>query len=476
MANDGKLHVAMFPWLAFGHMIPYLELAKLIAQKGHKISFISTPKNIDRLPKLPPHLTHLINFVKIPLPILDKLPENAEATIDVAYHEVKYLKIAYDALQQPITQFLQSSSPDWLFFDFAPYWLPTIASNLNIPTAFFIILNASFLGFAGPSTVLTGTKDYRTKPEDFTVPPNWIPFKTTVAFKLFEVLSIFKDAVVGDEENVSDLYRLGTTIKACDIIAIKSCSEFEPEWFQLVQELHQKPVLPVGLLPVTVNNGGDGDNNDAWIAIKEWLDNQATGSVVYIAFGSEAELSQGQLTEIALGLELSGLPFFWVLRRRSGAADNIQLPDGFEERTKGRGMVWTSWAPQPKILSHDSVGGFLTHSGWGSLVEGIQFGRGLILLTFLSDQGLNARVLEEKKLGYPIPRDERDGSFTRNSVAESLRLVMLDEAGQIYRDNVKKMSKLFGDRDRQDRYVDNLLGYLQGHRRPSKEVEKPRVL
>lgn len=85
MANDEKkLHIAMFPWLAFSHMIPYLELAKLIASKGHRISFASTPRNFDRLPKLPPSLASLVNFVKLTLPHVDNLPENAEATIDMS--------------------------------------------------------------------------------------------------------------------------------------------------------------------------------------------------------------------------------------------------------------------------------------------------------------------------------------------------------------------------------------------------------
>ncbi|KAK7401916.1 hypothetical protein VNO78_13781 [Psophocarpus tetragonolobus] len=30
----------MLPWLAFEHMIPNLELTKLIAQKGYEISFL----------------------------------------------------------------------------------------------------------------------------------------------------------------------------------------------------------------------------------------------------------------------------------------------------------------------------------------------------------------------------------------------------------------------------------------------------
>ncbi|GMP25806.1 hypothetical protein CsSME_00002494 [Camellia sinensis var. sinensis] len=89
-----KLHMVMFPWLAFGHMIPFLELSKLIAQKGHTVSFISTPKNVHRLPKLPPNLAPLINLVKVQLPKVDKLPENAESTIDLPYDKVKYLKKA----------------------------------------------------------------------------------------------------------------------------------------------------------------------------------------------------------------------------------------------------------------------------------------------------------------------------------------------------------------------------------------------
>ena len=83
-----KLHIVMFPWLAFGHILPYLELSKLIAREGHLISFISTPRNIDRLPKLPLNLQPLIDLVKFPLPNIDNLPENAEATTDLPYEKI----------------------------------------------------------------------------------------------------------------------------------------------------------------------------------------------------------------------------------------------------------------------------------------------------------------------------------------------------------------------------------------------------
>nr|UXM20062.1 UGT38 [Panax notoginseng] len=470
MAAEGiKLHIVMFPWLAFGHMIPFLELAKLIAHKGHKISFISTPKNIDRLPKqLPPNLSSLITFVKLPLPHVQNLPENAEATTDVPFDKVKYLKIAYDGLQQSITEFIQNSTPDLIIFDFVAYWLGPLASKLNISSAYFSIFPAAALGFTGSAESMMGG-DYRKTPEDFTVLPKWVTFESTVRFKLFELL---RNNAGWDNESVSDLYRMGATIKGCDFVAIRSCYEFEPEWLRLLEDLNEKRFIPVGQLPPTLFESGDDVKDVAWREMKGWLDMQVKGRVVYVAFGSEAKLSQTELTEIALGLELSELPFFWVLRKQRGKEDTevIELPEGFEERTKGRGVVCTSWAPQLKILSHDSVGGFLSHAGWGSVVEAIQFEKALVLLTFLADQGLNARFLEEKRMAYSIPRDDGDGSFRRDSVADSLKLVIIEKEGQIYRDKVKEMKNVFVDKNRQEEYIDNLLGYLEANRKIKREL------
>ena len=180
MAEKDKLHIALFPWLAFGHMIPNLEFAKLIAQKGHRVSFLCTPRNIDRLlPKLPPNLTSLVNFVKLPLPQVANLPEDAEATVDVPYDHIQYLKKAYDGLHESVTQFLQNSHPDWMLYDFVPYWLAPIAARMGVKTAFLSVYTAPALGVMGPPSVLKAeitTADDRKTPEDFTVPPKWIPF------------------------------------------------------------------------------------------------------------------------------------------------------------------------------------------------------------------------------------------------------------------------------------------------------------
>ncbi|XP_057976411.1 putative UDP-rhamnose:rhamnosyltransferase 1 [Malania oleifera] len=456
-AGKAVLHIAMFPWLAFGHLIPFMELAKLLAQKGHRVSFISTPRNIQRLPNKPPQnpTTHLITFVPLPLPRIPDLPAGAEATMDLPLHQVHLLKSAHDLLREPLARFLESSSPDWIIYDFAPHWLPQIAADLGISRVFFSIFSSWFAAFVGPVTSCLDGHPSRTKPEHFTVPPNWIPFPSNAAFRPYQAKQILQ-STVGNASGVSDELRIASTVMGSDVFAIRSCTELEADWLKLLGDINGKAVIPVGLMPPSVPT----DEEDAWLEIGDWLDEQVKGSVVYVALGSEAAPSQEQLTELALGLGSSGLPFFWVLR-----GQRAELPEGFEDRVRGRGIVWTRWAPQLRILSHDSVGGFLTHCGWSSIIEGLQLGLPLVMLPFLWDQGINARVLEEKKVGVEVPRGEEDGSLRSDSVAESLRLVMVEEEGRIYRERAMEWGKIFGDKDLHDRYIDEFVECLQNPRR-----------
>ena len=200
-----------------------------------------------------------------------------------------------------------------------------------------------------------------------------------------------------------------------------------------------------------MQDDGESEEDDTWQPIKDWLDKHRNGTVVYVALGSEVAQRQDQITELALGLEMSQMPFLWAWRKSAGGL--AELPDRFEERTRDRGLVWTKWAPQPRILSNDSVGAFLTHCGWSSIIEGLQFGRPLIMLPFVLDQGLNARVMAAKKVGIEIARNDEDGTFTRKSVAESLKMLLQDETtGNIYRREAKKMSAIIGDENLQSHY------------------------
>ncbi|KAK9949357.1 hypothetical protein M0R45_004884 [Rubus argutus] len=464
-----QLHIALFPWLAFGHIIPFLEVAKHIARRDHKVSFISTPRNIQRLPKIPQTLTPLITLVQIPLPRVESLPENAEATMDVPYDVIPYLKVAHDGLEQGISEFLQTNAPDWIIHDFAPHWLPPIATRLGVSTAYFSVFNASSLCFFGPSSPdLMSRYELRTKPEEFTVHPEWIPFPSKICLRYFEAKSVLDGIMKPNASGVADWFRMESIVRGCQVYLIRSCIEIEGEWLDLLQDLHRKPVIPTGLLPTSLPRRDEDRQDSNWSRIAEWLDEQKKGNVVYVALGSELNLSQQEFNELALGLELCGLPFFWVLRTPtygSGDGDSDILPDGFEDRTKDRGLVWTTWAAQPKILSHQSVGGFLTHYGWSSLIEALQYGCPLIMLPFLYDQGLIARFWD-KKVGIEVPRDEESGSFTRNELAKSLNLVVVDEEGKPYRDGAKEYSdELFGDNGLHDRYMDKCVEYLENWKR-----------
>ncbi|CAH1436996.1 unnamed protein product [Lactuca virosa] len=441
-SDDSKqLHVVIFPWLAFGHIIPFLELSKSIAQKGHKVSFLSTTRNIQRIPNLPSHLSSLLNMVPLTLPRLPQLPQDADATMDVHTEDIQYLKKAFDGLQLEVTRFLEEESPDWIIYDFAPYWLPEIAAGLGISRAFFALVNAWFIGFVGQSPEdMINDHDNRTSVEDFLAPPKRLPFTTKICYRRHEANNWMKGCSSPNASGVSDVYRS--------------------------EELYQLPVVPVGLMPLATAVEVEDGKDETWLTIKNWLDGQRKCHVVYIALGSEVMPSKTDVSELALGLELSGLPFFWAFRKPAGSTelDSVELPDGFLERIRNRGMVWTSWVPQLQILSHDSVCGFLTHCGWSSIVEGLMFGHPLIMLPFLVDQGLNARALAEKKVGIEVPRNEQDGSFTKNSVANSLSSVVVEDEGKVYKENAMALSRIFGDMKLQQRYTDDFVEYLEKHK------------
>lgn len=464
------LHVVMFPWLAMGHLIPFIHLSKLLALKGHRISFISTPRNLSRLSqigKIPISISHLINLVPIHLPQVPNLPEKAESSMDIPHQKAQALKIAFDLLKQPISDFLENSEtkPDWIIYDYASHWVPSLATKFEIHCAFFSLFNAANLAFIGPPY----EEYFRTMAEDFTVVPRWVPFESKIVYRRFEVAKYMEGCDDGIKSELSDDKRFGLSIGESDLVLVRTCVEFEPDWFNLIRELYQKPVIPIGFLPpCLVDNNSDSEIeiDEKWFEIENWLANKPVNSVVYVALGTEATLSQDELTQLALGLEKSELPFFWVLRKSPGSSLSPMdlLPDGFIDRVKDRGWVYLDWAPQVKMQSQPGVGGFLTHCGWNSVIEGLNFGLVLILFPVMNDQGLNARLLVGKRLGVEIARAESDGSFTSDSVAEAIRVAMVSEEGESVRGNARDVKGLFGDECLNESCIGGLVSYLEENR------------
>lgn len=111
--------------------------------------------------------------------------------------------------------------------------------------------------------------------------------------------------------------------------------------------------------------------------------------------GSLNRLTPPQLIELGLGLEQSKKPFIWVLRGgyKSEEMEKWLAENCFEERVKGRGFVIHGWAPQVLILSHPAIGGFLTHCGWNSTLEGICAGIPMITWPMFAEQFLNEKLI-----------------------------------------------------------------------------------
>jgi UDP:flavonoid glycosyltransferase YjiC (YdhE family) len=242
------------------------------------------------------------------------------------------------------------------------------------------------------------------------------------------------------------------TLKSCNMLAMRSCLEWEPESVPLVAKLHGKPVVPLGLMPPSHRGL---ESNDASLA---WLDNQPTSSVVYVALGSEVPLPVAHVHELALGLELAGTRFLWALRKPSTMPEANILPPGFEGRTRHLGVVTTGWVPQTSVLAHGAVAAFLTHCGWNSIIEGLLFGRPLIMLPIYGDQGPNARMMEKRNVGVQVPRDENDGSFHRQGVATAVSSVMAENG--MLAANAKKLQEIVSDSKCHERYIDGLIQQL----------------
>ncbi|KAF8673376.1 hypothetical protein HU200_048939 [Digitaria exilis] len=85
-------------------MLPYLELAERLASRGHRVSYVSTPRNLARLP--PRRHADAIDLVVLPLPRVDGLLAGAESTNDISADKLVHLWDAFDRLAAPFSEYL----------------------------------------------------------------------------------------------------------------------------------------------------------------------------------------------------------------------------------------------------------------------------------------------------------------------------------------------------------------------------------
>lgn len=174
-----------------------------------------------------------------------------------------------------------------------------------------------------------------------------------------------------------------------------------------------------------------------------WLDSQATKSVIFVSFGSVAEMNGDALVEVAWGIANSMQPFLWVIRpglvqdSLSQAQPHLLLPNGFLEATNGRGYI-VGWAPQLEVLAHPAVGCFWTHSGWNSTLESLSQGIPMICSPFFGDQMVNSRYVSDVwRIGVTLEK-----GLERGEIENSIRKLMVDgKEGEEIRERVTSLKK-----------------------------------
>ncbi|KZV19429.1 crocetin glucoside glucosyltransferase-like [Dorcoceras hygrometricum] len=176
----------------------------------------------------------------------------------------------------------------------------------------------------------------------------------------------------------------------------------------------------------------------------------------FVSFGSEYFLKKDDMNELAHGLELSKVNFIWVVRFPLGEKIELQeaLPKGFFEKVRGRGLVVEGWAPQTKILGHKNIGGFVSHCGCSSIIEGMHFGVPIIAMPMHLDQPINARLVEDLGIGMEVVRD-KFGRLQQETVAEVIHKVVVDRAGEPIRKTVRDLSQNM--RKAEDTEVDEVV-------------------
>ncbi|KAE8683606.1 Zeatin O-xylosyltransferase [Hibiscus syriacus] len=174
----------------------------------------------------------------------------------------------------------------------------------------------------------------------------------------------------------------------------------------------------------------------------EWLDKQAINSVLYVSFGTTTSMEDEQIQELAIGLRRSEQAFIWVLRDAdkcdvfNGEVRSPELPHGYVDSVKEKGLVIRDWAPQLEILAHPAVGGFVSHCGWNSCMESITMGVPIGAWPMHSDQPRNAVLITKLlKVGITV-KDwaHRDETATAAVVEDAVRCLMTSKEG----DEVRK--------------------------------------
>ncbi|CAL4908936.1 unnamed protein product [Urochloa decumbens] len=388
-----KLRILLFPFFASSHIGPFTDLAfHLAAARPDAIEAIVavTTANASVVRSALARrggsgAGAKVQVATYPFPAVDGLPPGVENLSTVAPADAWRIDAAawIEDLMRPAQEGLaRERSPDAIVTDSHFFWNADVAAELGVPCVTFHAIG-TFPTLAMLNLIFGGVHDAATGSSVVTVPGFPSPDIRVPVTELPEFLRTRQTVprAAGD--------RSASALGRCLGLAVNTFSDLERGYCELyVRSGYAKRTYFVGPLSLPSPPAGASFAGDS--PCIRWLDTKPAHSVVYLCFGSLTHVSEAQLRELALGLEASGKSFLWVVR-----ANEWMPPEGWKERVGDRGMVVTKWAPQTAILAHPTVGAFVTHCGWNSVLETVAAGVPVLTWPMVVEQFITERFVTE---------------------------------------------------------------------------------
>ncbi|KAJ9677549.1 hypothetical protein PVL29_022507 [Vitis rotundifolia] len=404
-------HVLVIPYPAQGHVSPLMKLAHRISDHGIKVTFVTTESIHARLMAAMPDKDEELSqmqLVSIPDPWVNK-----KDLVHVTNSILTVMPLHLKDLIEKVNQTNVDEQITYVVADTAIGWALEVAKKMGI--------EGSALWPAGPITLAMGLHIPKLI-EAGIIDRN--PIKS-------ELIRLSKDIPAFSSTNLSwnsvdnptvrqiafeYAFRLSQTAKISNWLLCNSFYELDSSSCDLIPN-----VLTLGPLLASNRPGSSAGNlwpNDPTCI--SWLDKQPAGSVIYVAFGSTTFFKQQQFNELALGIELVGRPFLWVV------PSVAEYPNEFTQRVSEYGKI-VGWADQEKVLAHPSVACFFSHCGWNSTMESLCMGVPFLCWPHTVDQ-LDNRffICDIWKVGLGLDPEE-NGLVSRHQIKTKIENLLSDD-------------------------------------------------
>ncbi|PKU66758.1 anthocyanin 3'-O-beta-glucosyltransferase-like [Dendrobium catenatum] len=436
VAAEKEDHVLIFPFLSKGHTIPLLHLAAALSSRNILITLFTTPANV---PFFRRYLSSSganaakIQLLILPFPNHPNLPAGVESSDSLpSFSLFPTFLGATTSLHDPFLRLVRSllrspSPPLCLISDFFLGWTLTICRRFGLPR----------LVFHGMSTfsmsLIKSLWNNIPKDEPFSVPGAPPEIQLTLA----DLPEAVINSVDPPETANQVLESTGPIDTESWGVIVNSFADIEPPAYVQLLESFYGPVAggrvwlvgPLNLLTETEPVEKPSSESECI----RWLDRQPDGSVIYVAFGTQVEISDEQLDEVAHGLVLAGIPFLWAVR-----SETWRPP----KRSVDLGRIERGWVPQKQVLSHVAIGGFVSHCGWNSVLEAVSAGVALLTWPMIAEQWLNAKMVAEViGVGIRLRIPAAGVVVGRKEVEEGVRELMEGEKGRRARERAAELAE-----------------------------------